>query len=466
MTRAKGGVLPLACALGVLLIAGTDACSSDGTAVTPASDAAPDAAGYPKRDGAGLEPDDGPYPSPFEGWSVFHEYDPACGFYVPASKDYLPPPIRWEPCLSYPETAGTSCRQMVLDWAPRKNVTELISPGTRAHRRADGSILLLTARHQADANYRILAPLDGPVVVALREQDPDRCVAGSVVSDGEHYAFRVYDSEVKGYASEYGGGAIGGRLDELRPKVLKHYHDSVTRSFVAGTPGLLEISGGALVSSRWQDGSVIKTIWTSSQDNGLAQNYAFFHGETLFWASDSYAFNKQKVYTEAGGVKDFLTFGDDWSKGAADLGTDGTDLVWIEASGRMASNVPFPSAAIVTAPFTTDPARALATRRVVRSDLTGSPFGTAPFVVGCGYAARFSSFSEGRTGTLLVRLSDGQAWSFIASLGADWAWGLPLALTCEELVLKVGQRVTHTEKIHHNVARVRLDSLGPGTPPP
>lgn len=461
--RVKGRLL-VACVSGVVAVAGTHACSSDGAPAVASADAS-DASADVRLDRTQLEPDDGPYPSPFEGWDVFHEYDPACGFFVPKSKDYLPPPIRWEPCLSYPETAGKSCRQMVLDWAPRKNVSEMISPATRAHRRVDGSIVLLTARHQADANYRIIAPLDGPVLIAIREQDPDRCVAGSERSDGEHYAFRVYDSEVKGYASEYGGGAIGGRLDELRPKALKHYHDGATRSFIAGDPGLLEVSGGAMILSNWSDGSVIKKIWSSAEDNGFAQNYQFWSGATLFWASDTYAFNKQKVYTEDGGVKDFLTFGDDWSKGAADLGTDGTDLVWIEGSERASSTVPFPKVSAVTAPFTTDPAQVLASRRVLRSDLTGSPFGTAPFVVGCGYAARFTSFPGGETGSLLVRLSDGQAWNMSSPRGADWAWGVPLAVTCDELILKVGQRPAPGEKLRYNVARVRLDSLGPGTPP-
>lgn len=458
--------LLLACVSGGALVAGTHACSSEAPlpAVVDASDASVDV----RVDRTILEPDDGPYASPFEGWEVFHEYDPACGFFVPKSKDYLPPPIRWEPCLSYPETAGKSCRQMVLDWPKSKYSKELIYPATEAFRRSNGTIVLSTARFQADDVYRMLVELDGPTLIAVREHDPNRCVLNSERSDGEHYAFRVLDSEAKGQVSEYGGGAIGGRLDELRPKALKHYHDGATRGFIAGAPGLLEVSGGLMTLSSWTDGSVIKKIWSSAQDNGLAQNYQFFFGETLFWASDSYAINKQKVFTEAGGVKDFLSFGDDTSKGVADLGTDGTDLVWLEGSGRPAPTGAFPQVSAVTAPFTTDPAQVLATRRVLRTDLTGYPFGTVPFVVGCGYAARSTTVAvDGgfASGSELIRLSDGYAWRLPDLVGADWGWRSPLAVTCEELIIKVFQRPAPGEKWRFNVARVRLDSLGPGTPP-
>jgi hypothetical protein len=184
-----------------------------------------------------------------------------------------------------------------------------------------------------------------PVLVAVREQVPNNCVLGEVVANGDYYGYRVYDSEAKGELSEYGGGAIGGRLDDLRPKVLRHYHDAFTRGFIAGAPGLLEISGGLMSLFSWNDGSHIKEVWSSSQDNGLAQNYQFFFGSTLFWASDDDAINKQKVFTDVGGVKDLLSFGGDTTRGIADLGTDGQQLVWIEGTDRPQPNGVYPKVA-------------------------------------------------------------------------------------------------------------------------
>lgn len=212
----------------------------------------------------------------------------------------------------------------------------------------------------------------------------------------------------------------------------------------------------------WSDASVLKKIWSSSDDNGLAQNYQFFHGDTLFWASDSDAINKQKVYTAAAGVKDFLSFGDDTSKGVADLGTDGTHLVWVEGVGRLAPTGVFPKVAAFVSPFTTDPA--LIQKRVLRTDLTGYPFGTSPFVVGCGYAARAGEMTLGgafANGTLIIRVADGYAWRLPDGPNDDWGWRTPLAITCDEIFIKVDEKPTPTAKPRFNVVRVRLDSLGP-----
>src|SRR5262249_14358079 len=153
----------------------------------------------------------------------------------------------------------------------------------------------------------------------------------------------------------------------------------------------------------------------------------------LFWASDTLDINKQKVWTAAGGTKDFLTFGSDRSRGAADLGTDGTDLVWIEGSERQTTMDAFPKVVAATAPFTRDPTQIQ--RPDLRGDLTSYPFGTSPWVVGCGYAARDTTMTyDGgyQGGTLLVRLSDGYAWHLPSGSGLRWSWDRPLAVSCDE----------------------------------
>ena len=355
---------------------------------------------------------------------------------------------------------------MILDWEPAQLNNELISPGTRAFRRGNGNLVLLTARYQSDGTFHFSSEIDGPMLTAIREQAPTKCVLGDVVTDGDHYAYRVYDAEAKGEVSSYGGGSLGGSLDELRPKVLRHNHDSYTRGFIAGDPGLLEVSGGLMSLYSWNDGSLIKDIWSSSQDNGLAQNYQFFRGDTLFWASDDSAINKQKVYTGAAGVKDLLSFGDDFSRGVADLGTDGQQLVWIEGMNRPQPNGVFPDVTAYVAPFTTNPAQIV--KRALRSDLSGYPFGTGPFVVGCGYAARSTFVKRDgglEDGTILIRLSDGYAWHLPDGPGVDWGWRTPLAITCDEIFVTVVERPTPTAVPRVNVARVRIDSLGPPTAP-
>ncbi len=410
-----------------------------------------------KPERAPSEPWEADPPVPVDGWIPYNDYAPICGFWVSVEPAKLPP-ITWQPCRVNNQTSTKSCREMVTDWPPQAFTNQLISPGTAVQRRRDGRLILMTARYENPWTIRLAADLDGPVLVAISERSPSQCVVNELGGDGDHYAFEVFDSEAKGELSDYGGGAIGGHLDDPHPKVLKHYHDKLARGFAAGEPGLLELPSFTL--SSWTDGGVIKSIPTGDVEGSLAQNWPFFFGSTLFWAADSSAVNKQKVYTDAAGTKDFLTFGADPTRGVADLGTDGQSLVWIEGSERPSTSAPFPKVLIATSPFTTDPAQIQ--RRVLRTDLTGYPFGTSPFVVGCGYAAR--SMTMARDGgfqnvTIVVRLSDGYAWFLPDGALLDWGWRTPLALTCDELVILVSVKSRFT------VARVRLDSLGPPTPP-
>jgi hypothetical protein len=348
---------------------------------------------------------------------------------------------------------------MTIDWAPQQHNPEFVAPTTRAARRSDGRIVLLTGRIQASETLRLAAELDGPNLFALAERNRTRCNTGFERSDGDYYVLRVNDSESKGTLSGLGGGAVGERWDQRSPKVLKHYHDALAHSYVGGTPGLLETTG-AMQLSAWADGRVLREIPIHDAEGSLAQNYQFFAGSTLFWAADTMRINKQKVYTESDGTKDFISFGSDPSKGAADLGTDGKDFVWVEGSDRVSGDGPFPKVLAATSPFTSAPAKLQ--RRVLRADLTGYPFGTKPFVVGCGYAARSTTMMRDGGlvgGTLVIRLTDGFAWH-LPDQDDAWGWRTPLALTCTELVALVWERPPSAERGHFNIARVRLDSLG------
>jgi len=249
-------------------------------------------------------------------WIPYNDYDPICGFWVSVEPAKLPP-ITWQPCRANDQTSTKSCREMVTDWPLQAFTNQLISPGTAVQRRRDGRLILMTARYENPWTIRLAAELDGRVLVAISERSPSQCVVNELGGDGDHYTFEVFDSEAKGELSDYGGGAIGGHLDDPHPKVLKHYHDKLTRGFAAGEPGLLELPSFTL--SSWTDGGVIKSIPTGDVEGSLAQNWPFFFGSTLFWAADSSAVNKQKVYTDAAGTKDFLTFGADPTRGVADL---------------------------------------------------------------------------------------------------------------------------------------------------
>ena len=78
----------------------------------------------------------------------------------------------------------------------------------------------------------------------------------------------------------------------------------------------------------------------------------------------------------------------------------------------------------------------------------------APFVVGCGHAVR-SVPARAR----IVRLSDGRSWLLENREGTPWRWSTPIAVTCDELFI----RVSAGGKVR--LARIRLSALGPGLPP-
>lgn len=80
----------------------------------------------------------------------------------------------------------------------------------------------------------------------------------------------------------------------------------------------------------------------------------------------------------------------------------------------------------------------------------------APAVVGCGYTAqRQNDFVR------VVRLADGASWELSSSGNASAiGWDRPIALTCDELFL--GAAIAGTPK--RTIARIKLDSLGPGIP--
>ena len=160
----------------------------------------------------------------------------------------------------------------------------------------------------------------------------------------------------------------------------------------------------------WIDLSVVTKIPLPPADASLYFATHVFVGDTLHFNVGSLQFSRQEVWSLAAGTRDFLTYGDDPTRGYSDLGTDGVDLVWNQGE-RTDTSSAYPRLSIATSPYATSTA-ALAPR-VLRSNITGNGFGTSPFVVGCGYAARSTTFEpspgEFTLGTVVVRLSDGYA---------------------------------------------------------
>ena len=119
----------------------------------------------------------------------------------------------------------------------------------------------------------------------------------------------------------------------------------------------------------------------------------------------------------------------------------------------------------MTSKFSTDPAE-IKPRRLIpwTQSLIGTPSGILPPPVGCGYAVyRFydGTKSPEEFGLVIIRLADGVHWKLLSnSISPPDSWSLPIAVTCDEVFSR------YKGGFLESIRRVRLDSLGPGIPPP
>ena len=187
-------------------------------------------------------------------------------------------------------------------------------------------------------------------------------------------------------------------------------------------------------------------------------------GRDLLFSLDAIPSYRVKIWTEQDGTQTLVGHSGDDSTGWANPGSDGKDLVWIQGEGRKPDDPVFPIRWIMTSKFSTNPAE-IKPRRLIpwASDYIGTGSGSS--LVGCGYGVfkyvLGETISADKTGLIIVRLSDGVSWTLESpSLVPPDRWQQAIAITCNELF------ATYTGARMYTIRRVRLDSLGPGTPPP
>lgn len=383
---------------------------------------------------------------PFKGWEIFDEYAD-CNLQIPGTPADLPPAFRWGPCPETPQTAGLDCREIVFDWKPR--YTEWIVP-QQAIRRTDGSIALMTTRFEETDTYAVITAVDGPVAVAIKEND-SRCVLSAGENDGDHYFWNVAHTKLND-PNDHHYGAIGGSLEVLLPRVI-HQQTDVDTVRAAGEPGILGTEG----LLPWSTGT--PTIVSA------ARFVHFSKDALLSW--DGPSAGELGVWTKGTGSSVLRSAKNDISRGLCSFDSDGKDMVWVEASQPTPTNAEVYSLVqMVTSPHASSSAGLHP--RVLRSDLSGYGLG-AKMVVGCGYAAR-SAFvndpagGEPKGGTFVVRLADGYAWLLPSAPLLPFSWTGVMAITCDEIFVYVNEQSGDAGS-RWNIARVRIDSLGPPTPP-
>lgn len=427
------------------LVGGRGCSASTPSSVASDATVAPPADSYIPWDGKG--PACVPPPRPAgvpDGWELYPDYDPCCGFYIPGASAPMPTPITWESCGSNAVPSGIACQRMKFDWTypPGTPPIAYATMGTKI----GSNVLLKFTRLVGDYDYDVVANADGPILNSLLETQWKRCALGLQDLSGDRYVAGVLENN-----QSVPSGFLSGKTDRSLADVVTHLSIPGGHGFRVGQVGILDVSEGHvfhLYPAKDFKNSI--TLWSDAQDNGLAQVGPFFYGDDLFWNATSLDDAKVHIWTEAGGVKDFISF-PDFSRTASSLGTDGTDMVWLEGVPRTTDGSFLP-ASIMTAPYTTNPTQI--TKRRLRSE--AGNVGVSNFVVGCGYAAR-DLYGQ----TRLVRVADGQSWLLGSNPTSSnlWDWMTPLVITCAEMFAYV------TADGQPNIARVRLDSLGPGVPP-
>ena len=404
-----------------------------------------------------------------DGWVLHTDYDPGCGFYVPSEKKYLPPAIAWEPCSTragpsgLPGPAGIVCRRMKLDWDAGAPEASHIAGWIPTFIGAAGQVTMMFRRFMKDHWYELVADADGPVHSALLETGP--CLTTKSTSDQGKVLYRILDHPNS--VEDKSGGAMGGDIDDLQPKVYapRGYRPNsfFSHEYWVGPRAFVETAFPDRVRA-FPSGDVITTIVNAPEDPDLAYSLFQWRGDDLFWIGDSSLRTVVKAWTASGGIRTLIGHGNDATRGVAGFGTDGVDMVWSEAYGRTNTSIKiYPNYEIWTAKYSTSPAAVAATQRRLRSEYLGShPEANA---VGCGYAAHriYPPRTWGKSGFRLVRLSDGVSWEVTTPDEQTIYKGLrfdrPLAITCDEVF------VLGAVKSNFEVARIRIDSLGPGLPP-
>ncbi|MBL8610059.1 MAG: hypothetical protein JNL38_22170 [Myxococcales bacterium] len=367
----------------------------------------------------------------------------------------MPKPIVWEPCG--PEVAGGvfSCRMMAFDWTPEtKPYINAFYPEAAVVQ--NGQAILQFLRAEVDRRTAMIAPADGPPRVALRWPRSTKCGAGEGTFSDGHFSWTI--GEGAGATPESTiSAAIGGRdaafLESLRIVERGPRGVGPFQSYSATRFGMVAIGKGTRLLD-WDSGTATTLVSASTSAGYQPWEFASLPEGIIFQAGQKSVL-REFLWTSSG-IIDLLGPSLPADRIVPAAATDGTTLVWLESAIEIGE---YPLLGLWAATFSTDPGVIAASKRLV-ANTTNEKLADQRMAVGCGYAAaeRAAGSPPVSTGIVVTRLADGRTFRLPGGLNG---FGTPLAITCDEIFLKLW---TPTKKSAQNIARVRLDSLGPGEP--
>jgi hypothetical protein len=395
---------------------------------------------------------------PWTCWSTH----PACVFWIAPDAEHMPEPVQWEPCVGAPLDDGVECERMSMPWdtgPPNSALGDY--PFVRTL--ADGTPVMAFSRlSRSEQNLSkqyselVVAEPDGPVRYAIRQSRGEAgcflvmtdfrqgAAISSVFGDPAPFSPDSYNRDALMLAITDQAG-VAPTIPYFRPEAGKS-------SWWGGRDHVVRLSEAQLMTVHdhamtWSEDLIPNSVPEGNNRNGVVID----QGGAVFFTVDAGGHEGILVWDRTHGVRSFVQHVGDTSQGSANLGTDGVDLVWTHGEGRAPGEFAYPVRSVMTAKFTTDPA-ALQPRRLRSDPNTGMGNDYHAFAVGCGFAAR----SGGNGGDLAItRLVDGQGWHLPRT--DSWRWSLPIGLTCEHVYVRSFDGRPF-------ISRLRLSTLGPGTP--
>ena len=319
-----------------------------------------------------------------------------------------------------------------------------------------GRALIYVIRENIADKYAmyVVADLDGTIRFALLQpitsSAPGCMLYLQAINDGRHILTAQGDDASDDGPSKFGGG-IGGPIDELHPRVLYKNAEAGALAWRCSERWVAKYAPPFVLTVHpWDMSDEVVVTSTATDPQNPKVNQTVMHGDALFFQTSSLATSGLNVWDPVNGTRPFIRWLNDPTRAAANLGTDGVDLVWSEGSDQDPNTQVYQTRSVMTSPYTIDPA-SLAPRR-----LRSQPDDIQAIYhweVSCGYGV----FDGGSNNVMLVRISDGRGW-FIPTTPSQRIY-LHRGVTCNE-VLAAGQ-VNGT----FTLFRIRIDSLGPGLAP-
>ena len=395
------------------------------------------------------------------GFVAYTGYSCSCRFYVPGPSAKPLDPVEWEAC-SQPGPLGVACQRMKTTWSAA-TLALRIFPKFWFDREGNKAYLQFARTRIGDSSNilrnSIVADVDGPLLASIVEHGLGCTLTESGVQ-GSRYLFGALGSSNTGPITGT-EGAISGKFGEAPDFAISQTLEDNNHTGWGMTSEWLVRWKSGLHGRKFGSTAEVSIFDPSEDVEGLPPQNVQGVGSTVLFGVGSGTSSGVMVWTESKGARALVRYPGDATKAAGNFGTDGVDMVWTFGEGTFASGK-FSSASITTAPFTTDPALAQKSARRLRSD--PGPLVPGGFAVGCGYAAReLDSLvpAPGSKDLLVVRLSDGVSWLVkMPSIATGAGFIDPLGITCDE-VFSTAQFPDDAVSI----VRIRLDSLGPGTPP-